>query len=106
MNEEKQIEEMAEVIKCRATNSLQCPRTTCAICKATEMYNAGYRKQNEGEWLSAYDYALKLGITDEKRLSDIKEDKWWKFCNKCEQAVKGFHNYCPNCGAKMKGGAV
>ena len=50
MNEEKQIEEMAKVIKCRATNSLQCPRTTCAICKATEMYNAGYRKQSE--WIS------------------------------------------------------
>ena len=49
MSKEKQIEEMAEVIKCEATNSLQCPRTTCVICKATKMYNAGYRKQ---EWIS------------------------------------------------------
>ena len=48
MSKEKQIEEMAKVIKCKATNSLQCPRTTCAMRKATEMYNAGYRKQREG----------------------------------------------------------
>lgn len=57
-----------------------------------------------GQWLSAYEYALKIGVTDEDRLEEAKEDKWWKFCNDCEQQVKGFHNYCPNCGRKMNGG--
>lgn len=60
-------------------------------------------EQKQGEWVSAYDYALKLGITDEKRLANAKADKWWKFCPHCEQQVKGFFHYCPNCGAKMKG---
>ena len=56
-----------------------------------------------GRWLSAYEYALKLGVTDKEKLEETKKDKWWKFCNDCEQPVKGFHNYCPNCGAKMDG---
>ena len=57
-----------------------------------------------GHWLSAYEYAQKLGVTDKEKLEEAKADKWWKFCNHCEQQVKGFHNYCPNCGAKMDGG--
>lgn len=78
------------------------------ICEKVDKFirEKDYCKQIEGEWLSAYDYALKLGITDEKTLSDAKENKWWKYCNLCDQAVKGFHNYCPHCGAKMKGGSV
>lgn len=70
---------------------------------AEYLTDKGYRKVKHGEWLSAYDYALKLGITDGKQLADAKADKWWKFCPYCEQQVKGFYNYCPNCGAKMKG---
>ena len=57
-----------------------------------------------GRWLSAYEYALKLGVTDKDRLEEAKKNRWWKFCNDCNQQVKGFHNYCPNCGAKMDGG--
>jgi hypothetical protein len=56
-----------------------------------------------GEWLSAYEYALKIGVTDEERLEEAKRDMWWKFCNNCEQQVKGVRNYCSNCGAKMDG---
>lgn len=58
----------------------------------------------KGRWLSAYEYALKIGVADAERLKEAAEDKWWKFCNDCGQPVKGFHNYCPNCGAKMIGG--
>lgn len=50
----------------------------------------GYRKQSEGEW--------------------IKDAPHWNYhCNQCgfypliEYPI--LHNYCPNCGAKMKGGA-
>ena len=112
MDEKKQIEEMAKC--CTYHHDGECCADATSICDCDlmcEMFGvfanlekAGYRKQSVGEWMSAYDYALKLGITDEKRLSDAKKDKWWKFCNKCEQAVKGFRNYCPNCGARMKGG--
>lgn len=59
-----------------------------------------------GRWLSAYEYALKIGVTDEERLEEVKKDKWWKFCNNCEQQVKGVRNYCPDCGAKMDGKKV
>lgn len=54
-----------------------------------------------GRWLSAYEYAIKVGVTDMERLEEAKKDNLWKFCNDCEQQVKGFYNYCPNCGAKM-----
>ena len=59
---------------------------------AEGMYNAGYRKQSEGEWipneLGGYEYAF--------------------YCSECGW-VDGFpfndrHKFCPNCGAKMKGG--
>ena len=56
-----------------------------------------------GAWMSAYEYALKIGCTDERRLEEAKADKWWKFCPFCEQQVKWDFNYCPNCGAKMGG---
>ena len=54
-----------------------------------------------GAWMSAYEYALKIGCTDERRLEEAKADKRWKFCPFCEQQVKWDFNYCPNCGAKM-----
>lgn len=57
-----------------------------------------------GKWLTAYEYALKLGTTDEVQLDAVKNDKWWKFCSLCEQQTRFEYNYCPNCGAKMDGG--
>lgn len=56
-----------------------------------------------GTWMSAYEYALKVGCTDEHRLEELKADKRWKFCPFCEQQVKWDFNYCPRCGAKMDG---
>ena len=47
MNVEKQIEEMARVIKCDANTSLECPETTCGVCRAKRLYNAGYRKASD-----------------------------------------------------------
>ena len=82
MSKEKQIEEMAEVIKCEATNSLQCPRTTCVICKATKMYNAGYRKQSE--WISV----------DERLPEPNTHVLIYVFFHNQWQIVKGWHSYC------------
>ena len=56
-----------------------------------------------GEWLSAYQHAVKYGIDDEQVLARLKKDNIFKFCPYCDQSVKGYHNYCPNCGAKMDG---
>ena len=60
---------------------------------AKVLYNAGYRKQSEGEW----------------------NDNIIGFCNVCmncgaiveRSAIKnnsGKLNFCPNCGARMRGG--
>ena len=51
MNKEKQIEEMAKLIKesCQKTPCYrdEQPYTDCDVCEATYLYNAGYRKASE-----------------------------------------------------------
>ena len=56
-----------------------------------------------GYWLSAHEYAVKLGETNEIRLGNAKRDKIWHFCSLCEQQVRFKRNFCPECGAKMDG---
>lgn len=54
--------------------------------EAEALYNAGYRKQNEGEWLTDR-FGLERSI-----------------CSVCGAVYEGDGgNFCPNCGAKMKG---
>ena len=85
----KQIEELAEDILQEYTN---CYSEVDKEVLVKMIYNAGYRKQKEGEWipnkLIGYAYAF--------------------YCSECGW-VDGYpfndrHKYCPNCGAKMKGG--
>jgi hypothetical protein len=93
----KQIEEMAKDL---------CHKTTCAIKKdgddcykhcnayiyAFRAINAGYRKQIDGEW--------------EKRVFIIFDsEKVGYRCSECNTTWDTPTPYCPNCGAKMKGGA-
>jgi hypothetical protein len=96
MSKEKQIEEMAKAI-CEHYVNGGCGRCTYCFCDgdALKLYNAGYRKQSEGEW---------------EKVMHHRE------CSKCHYRApyKKIKNgyflqdltaYCPNCGAKMKGGA-
>ena len=57
---------------------------------ATEAYNAGYRKQSEGEWI------FNKGRT-------YGEPAY--YCSNCSEGASdyGYDKFCPNCGAKMKG---
>ena len=63
---------------------------------AEQLYTEGYRKQSEGEW--------KVDGNDYNRRAQ---------CSNCEKeyavqrGMLQLHRfpYCPNCGAKMKGGA-
>lgn len=99
MTKEKQIEEMAVVLTdggcktcvgCSHNNRFQCK----PIYDAELLYNAGYRKQSEGEW-----------VHSDKAQHWFGKDE----CNKChyhtaDRIDLSYFNFCPNCGAKMKGG--
>ena len=108
MDREKQIEEMCEIIAsmiCEAYNPL-CDENkphTCSRCYANStkigdfaemLYNAGYRKQSEGEWIKSKSGLYVCSECDKTCPYDAQADdiSYWE----CK--------YCPNCGAKMKGG--
>jgi hypothetical protein len=55
----------------------------------------GYRKQSEGEWIEERSYSHSRRGYIEKITCSL--------CGKSSGLRK--YNYCPNCGAKMKGGA-
>lgn len=79
------VEEMAQFLWGR---SIQNDKGWIYVLRsiALDLYNAGYRKQVEGEW-----------VKDEKVCSS-------PFCSLCG-AIGGEGNYCHYCGAKMSGGA-
>lgn len=52
-----------------------------------------------GKWLSAEEYALKIG----EEVNETIKNSLYKFCSYCGQTVFGKRNYCPNCGADMRG---
>ena len=94
MSKEKQIEEMAKANCdfCRSKTNCKLDTCDCAYEEAEHLYNAGYRKQSEGEWLE------QVRVSKEGRplLCHYK-------CNLCGVYLATQANYCPNCGAKMKG---
>lgn len=96
MNEQKQIEEMARDICKLGISCEECTmlarktnQTREQYCKAFEYakraYNAGYRKQSVGEWVK--------GSFNNTRT-----------CSICGNVNTFRSKFCPNCGAKMKGG--
>ena len=95
------VEEMAKVIK-SSLDGLGCGNFNftgdeISIMFAKALYNANYRKQSEGEWIEM----------------DTIDDGWTRYgCNNCDWNTESYYKekydlprYCPNCGAKMKGGA-
>lgn len=89
-----QIEEMAKVLK--GMDRWDEARYGFYESYARALYNAGYRKQSEGEWKkmkagNGWDYWDELtcsecGVTFEDKYGNIPK------------------KFCPNCGARMKGG--
>ena len=98
MSKEKQIEKMAKIIARRSV-AFRNPNIAfmpTATKTAESLYNAGYRKQSEGEWI----------ITNNRDLEIIRE------CSNCHSKTYFPYNpimhcrkpqYCEDCGAKMKG---
>ena len=93
----KQIEEMAFDICGVGLFCFECNgKGRCKAKKYAERaYNAGYRKQSEGEWETIPDYSRSL-IT------------YRHICSVCKTFYKDIrsqgHTYCHECGSKMKGG--
>lgn len=63
-----------------------CPTLRCCGAQkfARELYGKRWRKQSEGEW--------------------VRTDWGGKVCSCCNTPVNYMSKFCPNCGAKMKGG--
>lgn len=82
----------------------------CSVCEA--LYNAGYRKQSEGEWITkrrhrgGFRTVYVVDRLGEKHMGTL-DDRWEcndLYCSVCGKiSHDAFLNYCANCGAKMKG---
>ena len=101
-NEKQAIEEMVKDIDGAIGFKIMGPndafikvRVDCERI-AERLYNAGYRKQSEGEWETIPDYSREL-IT------------YRHICSECKTFYKDIrphgHKFCHECGAEMKGGA-
>lgn len=101
-------EEDAEALE-MAIEALQKPPIS-----QRRMYQAGYRQGREdrprGEWIESREQNILMA----KR---IEKGETWRVCSNCgtgfmigaqleEQKCYGerFHNFCPRCGADMRGG--
>lgn len=100
MDTKKQIAEIARDICCvkHNCNDVCHPTSTCQAFKYAERaYNADYRKQSEGVWIEHDDDWCGSFYT----CSVCKCD--WTTIDGTPQ--ENNMRYCPECGAKMKGGA-
>ena len=125
MSKEKQIEEMAVELAKIYCNPKGC--FGCNLCDeygslelncedylhyrttAETLYNAGYAKAERGEWIvDAWDNKKEEWVTIPYN-KHLHADAYCSLCKAlalldgAEYGVAS--NFCPNCGAKMKGGA-
>ena len=91
----EQIEKMAKDVAMSISWCDEEILTIDCLETATLLYNAGYRKQSEGEWIPS-------DIPQEKYVCSVCGGACWYYDYQGDVAKS---RYCPNCGAKMKGGA-
>ena len=89
---EKQIEEMAITI----LDFVHTKHNQFSMQDLAEaLYNAGYRKQSEGEWIKHCN-TYECSVCKEELFIEYAEDY---------DAIEDWNlHFCPFCGAKMKGG--
>lgn len=96
--EKQTIKEMAKVIEVteQIARDAHCGLPSPTMY-AKDLYWHGYRKPSKGEWRTT--------LYDENYPAFFA---YYHACNKCAYVyydVRTFgYNYCPNCGAHMKGG--
>ena len=104
MSREKQIEEMAERIY---GNGIPHDTAFHEDCRsiARDLYDAGYRKQSEGEWKDCFngEYANPTYTCPICGKRTLLKPHITELGNM--QIVQALSPFCPHCGAKMKGGA-
>lgn len=104
MSREKQIEEMAEDMCscCKEALAQECEYSICECVRkhAEALYNAGYRKQ-----VGNANFATTTGEWEKRTFVIFDSEKVGYRCSECNTTWDISTNYCPNCGAKMKGGA-
>lgn len=88
MNEKERLKEVIE--KALDNGFAKHTPLTCGFL-AEALYNEGYRKQIEGEWV------VKFRSTFPQYEPSEYE------CSICRYKGTVLHKYCPNCGARMKG---
>lgn len=101
--DKKAIEEMANVIKL-SLDSLGCGNFNftgeeISTMFAEALYNVGCHKQSEGEWVE------RTKTTTNAKGMEARYTI--NFCSACGYeigTIRYQHKFCPNCGAKMKGG--
>jgi rubrerythrin len=94
MDREKRIEQMAKELK----DSLPITDTGCAMIATILVDDFGYQKQSEGHFIL-------FKPRRENRNATYRCSVCGKLCSSYYNDV-GWWNFCPNCGAHMKGGAV
>ena len=92
----KQIEEMANIIYSKI-NGANFDDVSDAV---TALYDAGYRKQSKSVWRTTY-------FSSEGKSPRGRTIIYRTYtCDACDKSNgRRKTNYCPHCGAKMKGGA-
>lgn len=98
MSKEKQIEEMAHALCGQEHSCGECDSDyRCEfILECSVLHRAGYRKQSEGEWIAHEDdwcgtfYTCSVCKCDWTTIDGTPQENNMRFC--------------PECGAKMKGG--
>lgn len=129
---EKQIEEMAKLLRpltlcpnclsslnrdkkrdggCYKPIGYECPLDRDILKYCNTLYNAGYRKHTDRFLAKENGEIIPLLPKQSEGHWIENEDDFWVMCSECgteflddQIGIVNTYSYCPNCGAKMKGG--
>ena len=96
---EKFFKKLKEVIDITAeTGALETQRRIRELSRITypEQSRSAQLEQKKGKWLTQTQYCNKHNLVP----SGLGAYFW---CSCCEEAVERLSNFCPNCGADMRG---